>query len=335
MGPLPLALTLGEPAGIGPEVALQAWLKRGERKLPPFIVLGDADFLARLADDFGWPVAIVETAPERAAEVFDVALPVMPLDMAVVGEPGRPNASDAPAVIESIRRSVDLVMTERACAMVTSPLSKAPLIRAGFQHPGHTEYLGALAQEHTGAKHRPVMMLWSDELSVVPVTIHIPLSEVPRALTSDLIVETARIVAHDLRTRFLIREPRLAFCGLNPHAGEDGALGSEDADIVAPAVERLIAEGIQASGPYPADTMFHPAARQRYDVAIAMYHDQGLIPIKTLAFDKGVNVTLGLPFVRTSPDHGTAFDIAGQGVADPTSTIHALKLAARLAAVPR
>jgi 4-hydroxythreonine-4-phosphate dehydrogenase len=204
-------------------------------------------------------------------------------------------------------------------------------MRAGFQHPGHTEFLGALAEEFTGKPARPVMMLWTAGLAVVPVTVHIPLADVPKRLTRDLIVETARIAARDLAARFGIPHPRLALAGLNPHAGEDGELGGEDAAIVAPAVEQLRAEGIDASGPYPADTLFHEAARSRYDAVLAMYHDQALIPIKTLAFDKAVNVTLGLPFVRTSPDHGTAFDIAGKGKADPSSLIAALKLAARLA----
>ncbi|BCJ90853.1 4-hydroxythreonine-4-phosphate dehydrogenase 2 [Terrihabitans soli] len=328
----PLALTMGEPAGIGPELALLAWMRRTAFDLPPFFVLADPDHLAHLAKNLDYAVPIVVTEPERAAEMFPLALPVAPLDMAVVAEPGTPNAADAPAVIESIRRGVSLVQTGRASALVTNPISKAPLMRAGFPHPGHTEFLGALAQEHAGEKFRPVMMLWAPELAVVPVTVHIPLHEVPARLTRDLIVETARITAHDLKTRFGIPHPRLALAGLNPHAGEDGALGTEDAKIIAPAIADLRAEGIMASGPYPADTLFHPAARKTYDAALAMYHDQALIPIKTIAFDRAVNVTLGLPFVRTSPDHGTAFDIAGKGEADASSLIAAIKLAERLSA---
>jgi 4-hydroxythreonine-4-phosphate dehydrogenase len=214
--------------------------------------------------------------------------------------------------------------------VVTNPVAKAVLYRTGFAEPGHTEFLAKLAQEQTGRAWHPVMMLWSEELAVVPVTIHLPVRDVPGELTADLIVETGRIVARDLEQRFGIARPRLALAGLNPHAGEDGALGEEDGAIVAPAVERLRAEGIDARGPIPADTMFHAAARRGYDAALAMYHDQALIPIKTLAFDHAVNVTLGLPFVRTSPDHGTAFDIAGTGRANPTSLVAALRLAARL-----
>lgn len=330
----PLALTMGEPAGIGPELALLAWMRRTVHDVPAFIVLADPDHLAHLAKNLGYAVPVVVTEPERAAEMFSLALPVMPLDMAVVAEPGTPNAADAPAVIESIRRSVELVHTGRASALVTSPISKAPLTRAGFPHPGHTEFLGALAEQHAGRAFRPVMMLWAPELAVVPVTVHIPLNEVPARLTRALVVETARIVAQDLKARFGIPHPRLALCGLNPHAGEDGTLGTEDESVIATAIADLRAEGVDASGPYPADTLFHAAARENYDVALAMYHDQALIPIKTIAFDRAVNVTLGLPFVRTSPDHGTAFDIAGRGTADPSSLIAALKLAARLSGTP-
>ena len=215
---------------------------------------------------------------------------------------------------------------------MTNPVAKNVLYRSGFAEPGHTEFLAKLAQEATGKAMRPVMMLWSPELAVVPVTIHLPLRDVATQLTSELIVETGRIAARDLTRRFGISRPRLAIAGLNPHAGEEGALGAEDAAIVAPAVKRLQNEGVDAVGPVPADTMFHARARAAYDVALCMYHDQALIPIKTLAFDHAVNVTLGLPFVRTSPDHGTAFDIAGTGTADPSSLVAALTLAARLSA---
>jgi 4-hydroxythreonine-4-phosphate dehydrogenase len=247
-------------------------------------------------------------------------------------QPGRPDPASAPATIESIERAVALTRAGRAAAVVTNPIAKHVLHAAGFSHPGHTEFLAALARGEDGRAPRPVMMLWSEALAVVPVTIHMPLREVPSALTTDLIVQTGRIVARDLRERFGIAAPRLALAGLNPHAGESGSLGSEDRDVVEPAIARLRAEGIDASGPYPADTMFHDRARRGYDVALAMYHDQALIPIKTIAFDDGVNVTLGLPFVRTSPDHGTAFDIAGKGIARPDSLIAALRLASRLAA---
>jgi 4-hydroxythreonine-4-phosphate dehydrogenase len=270
-------------------------------------------------------------APQTAA-TFARALPVAPLDLKVSAQPGHPDDTSAPAAITSIRRAASDVLAGRASAVVTNPVAKNVLYRSGFAEPGHTEFLARLAEEATGRKLHPVMMLWSRELAVVPVTIHLPLKDVVARLTPELIVETGRIVARDLGERFGLTRPRIAGAGLNPHAGEDGALGGEDRDIVAPAVAQLRADGIDAIGPLPADTMFHAAARARYDAALCMYHDQALIPIKTLAFDHAVNVTLGLPFVRTSPDHGTAFDIAGTGKADPTSLIEALKLAARLAA---
>ena len=251
--------------------------------------------------------------------------------MTVTAEPGRPDQSSAPAAVASIRRAVADVLAGSAAAVVTNPVAKNVLYNWGFAEPGHTEFLATLVQEATGKSLRPVMMLWSPELAVVPVTIHLPLRDVFGALSTELVVETGRIVARDLKSRFGIARPRLAVAGLNPHAGEEGALGEEDGVIVAPAVARLVAEGIAAKGPLPADSLFHEAARKTYDAALCMYHDQALIPIKTLAFDHAVNVTLGLPLVRTSPDHGTAFDIAGTGRADPASLIAALQLAARLA----
>jgi 4-hydroxythreonine-4-phosphate dehydrogenase len=250
----------------------------------------------------------------------------------VSATPGRPDAAYASSVIESIETAVRLVRDGAASALVTNPIAKHVLYEAGFRHPGHTEFLAALAADAGGRTPHPVMMLWSEELAVVPVTVHIPLSAVPSSLTTDLIVLTGRIVARELRERFGLSRPRLALAGLNPHAGENGAMGSEDLGIVAPAVEILRQEGIAVSGPLPADTMFHAQARSRYDAALAMYHDQALIPIKTIAFDEAVNVTLGLPFVRTSPDHGTAFDIAGKGIALPSSLEAAIRLAARLGA---
>jgi len=333
---LPLALTLGEPAGIGPDLTLAIWRRRVELDLPAFYLIGDVDFLKRRADALGLDVPLSTVTPaDTGAEIcaaFERALPVVPLGLPVTAAPGTPDASSAPAAIASIRRAVADVLAGRAAAMVTNPIAKNVLYRSGFAEPGHTEFLARLATEATGKPLRPVMMLWSSELAVVPVTIHLPLKDVVAALTADLIVETGRIVAHDLRARFGVAHPRIAVAGLNPHAGEDGGLGGEDRDIVAPAVARLKAEGIDVLGPLPADTMFHERARATYDVAMCMYHDQALIPIKTLAFDNAVNVTLGLPFVRTSPDHGTAFDLAGTGRADPSSLVAALALAARLAA---
>ena len=328
---LPLALTLGEPAGIGPDISLFAWRRHAELKLPPFYLIGDSRHLARRAQSLGVEVSIVECTPAEAAATFAHALPVVPLEVPVSAAPGAPDATSAPAAIASIRRAVADVLAGRAAAVVTNPIAKNVLYGSGFAEPGHTEFLAKLAQQATGKTVRPVMMLWSPELAVVPVTIHLPLKDVPGRLTTDLIVETGRIVARDLAAKFGVERPRLAIAGLNPHAGEEGALGEEDRMVVAPAVARLAAEGIAVRGPVPADTLFNERARATYDVALCMYHDQALIPIKTLAFDHAVNVTLGLPFVRTSPDHGTAFDIAGSGRADPSSLIAALALAARLA----
>jgi len=328
--PSPLALTLGEPAGIGPDITFAAWRRRAEFGLAPFYLLADPGFVARRAERIAPDVTIAVVEPQAAGTAFETALPVVDIGVTVTAEPGRPDRSSAPAALTAIRRAVADVSTGVASAIVTNPIAKNVLYRSGFAEPGHTEYLGKLVEEATGVAVRPVMMLWSPELAVVPVTIHLALKDVVARLTTDLIVETGRIVARDLRDRFDIARPRLAIAGLNPHAGEDGALGDEDQSVVRPAVERLRSEGINARGPLPADSLFHEAARASYDVALAMYHDQALIPIKTLAFDHAVNVTLGLPFVRTSPDHGTAFDIAGTGRADPASLIAALQLAVRL-----
>jgi 4-hydroxythreonine-4-phosphate dehydrogenase len=323
----PLAMTMGDPAGIGPELALAAWRERTPNA--PFFVVAAPHVLAGAAKRVGFAVPIIETDPAGARAAFPNGLPVAPLKNAVEDAPGRPDPGNAAATIESIERAVEAVRQGEARAVVTNPIAKATLYQAGFKHPGHTEYLGELA-EAWGAPAFPVMMIWSKTLAVVPVTIHIPLADAPRALTAELIVRTARIVDRDLSSRFGVKRPRLVVAGLNPHAGEGGAMGQEEITIIRPAVETLKAEGIDVVGPLPADTMFHPKARARYDVALTMYHDQGLIPVKTLAFDEGVNVTLGLPFVRTSPDHGTAFDIAGKGLANPSSLIAALRLADRL-----
>ncbi len=328
----PLALTLGEPAGIGPDIAIMAWRRRAALDLPPFYLVGDVAFITQRAAALGVAISVERAAPHQAAAIFASALPVVELGTTVTAAPGHPDASSAPAAIAAIRLAVRHVLEGAAAAVVTNPVAKNVLYRSGFTEPGHTEFLARLAAEASGTAARPVMMLWSPELAVVPVTIHLPLVQVPSALDIGLIVETGRITAHDLAARFRIADPRLAIAGLNPHAGEDGAMGEEDRTIVQPAVERLKALGIAARGPLPADTMFHAAARATYDAALCMYHDQALIPIKTLAFDHAVNVTLGLPFVRTSPDHGTAFDIAGTGRADPSSLIAAIRLAARLAA---
>src|SRR6202041_2233900 len=328
--PKPLALTSGEPAGIGPDVTLKAWLRRDELKLPTFYWLGDAASLDRRSKALGLNVTLAEGGPEDANDAFARALPVVSTGHAATALPGRPDDSSAGAALASIRQAVKDVMDGRASAVVTNPIAKNVLYRAGFRHPGHTEYLAELAATNTSTP-QPVMMLWSPALAVVPTTIHVSLREAVAQLSTDLIVTTARIVVAGLKSHFGIARPRLAVSGLNPHAGEDGSLGTEDRTIVAPAVDLLRGEGLNIRGPLPADTMFHDAARQTYDCAICMYHDQALIPIKTLAFEDAVNVTLGLPFIRTSPDHGTAFDIAAPGKQTRASLIAALHRAARRA----
>ncbi|ARN83312.1 4-hydroxythreonine-4-phosphate dehydrogenase PdxA [Methylocystis bryophila] len=332
MIPLPLALTQGDPSGIGPEIALKSFAARKAQALPPFFALGDPELYRRVAQALALDVAVEETTPREANEAFESAFPVVPLGISVKGEPGESDAADAALTIRSIEAAVECVAKGEARGIVTAPIAKAALYAAGFAHPGHTEFLGALAKRFFDVEARPVMMLYAEELAVVPITIHVALREAPRLLTRELIVETGRIVAKDYARRFGIARPRLAFAGLNPHAGEGGAMGREEIDVLAPGIAELQAEGIDAQGPFPADTLFHARARERYDVALCPTHDQALIPIKTLAFDRGVNVTLGLPFIRTSPDHGTAFDIAGRGVADATSLIEAIRLAGRLQA---
>ena len=330
-GLAPLVLTQGDPSGIGPELVLQAWLQTHDTPdAPAFVVVADGAHLAAMAERLGHHVPIVRCAPDEAAGRFAQALPVVETSHAVRGRPGHPEVADAAGTIAAIDMAVRLVQGGAARAIVTNPIAKHVLHQAGFAHPGHTEYLAELARPPGGAAPRAVMMLWSPELAVVPATIHEPLARVPGLLNEALIIETARIVDHDLRARFGVARPRLAFSGLNPHAGEAGDLGREEIEIIGPALERLRGE-IDVVGPLPADTLFHAAARRSYDVCITMFHDQALIPIKTLAFESAVNVTLGLPFVRTSPDHGTAFDIAGRGLADPTSLLAAIQLADRLA----
>jgi 4-hydroxythreonine-4-phosphate dehydrogenase len=332
MARLPLALTLGDPAGIGPDITLLAWLARDAEAVPPFVLLGDAETLAARADRLKLEVPIKAVADtDQAAARFAAALPVLPVPLAQAVVPGRPDAANAGAVQRSIEQAVSLVQAGAARAVVTNPVSKSVLYRAGFGFPGHTEYLASLARA-SGPPPLPVMMLVADELKVVPVTIHIPLKEVAGTLSQDLIVATLLTTARDMRRYFGLAEPRLAVTGLNPHAGEDGTMGREEIEIIAPAIETARGHGLELTGPHPADTLFHAAARDRYDAVIAMYHDQALIPFKTLAFEHGVNVTLGLPSLRTSPDHGTAFALAGTGKANPRSLIAALRLAGVMAA---
>lgn len=325
-----LAVSMGDPAGIGLDLTLSVWRNREQLGLHPFFLVGDPDALEGRARMLGLRVPVAEVTAESAATEFRRALPVLPVRLPAQVKTGTPDPANAKAVIEAIRLSVELTMTGRACAVVTNPIAKSVLYSAGFEFPGHTEYLAHLASQALGRPVTPVMLLAGPELRVAPVTIHIPLSEVPGALTTEAIVETAEIMAGDLERRFGVSAPRIAVSGLNPHAGEDGALGAEDREIIVPAVARLCALGIDASGPLPADTMFHAEARATYDAALCMYHDQALIPAKTLGFHDSVNATLGLPFVRTSPDHGTAFSLAGSGSAQPDSLIAAIRLASAM-----
>jgi 4-hydroxythreonine-4-phosphate dehydrogenase len=318
---LPLAVTMGDPAGIGAEITLAAWASGNVGR--PFFLIGDPKQLAPLAARAGVPLAEITDSGDCEA-AFATALPVLSLTLPGAVTPGRPNPANAAAVVASIGRAVALVQAGSAAAVVTNPINKKALKDgADFGFPGHTEYLADLC-----GVTRPVMMLASPELRVVPVTTHIALAQVPGALTARLIEETARITVAALIRDFGISRPRLAVAGLNPHSGEQGAMGREEIEIIAPALDRLRGEGLEIAGPLPADTMFHAAARAGYDVALTMYHDQGLIPLKALDFARGVNVTLGLPIIRTSPDHGTAYNIAGTRTADPTSLIEALNLAA-------
>ena len=317
----PLALTMGDPAGIGPEITGSAW-RALQAEGPAFFLLADPALFAGGAV----PIRAI-AAPEEALSCFHDALPVLPVSLAAPVRPGHPDPRNAPAVIAAIERAVAFAQAGRAGAVVTNPISKAVLYAAGFPHPGHTEFLAAL----TGAA-TPVMMLASPRLRTVPVTVHLALRAALAALTTAAIVTAGRITAAALQRDFAIPRPRLAVAGLNPHAGEGGAMGDEEETLIAPAIAALSAAGIEAFGPLPPDTMFTARARAGYDAALCMYHDQALIPLKTLDVDGGVNVTLGLPLIRTSPDHGTAFDIAGKGRADPASLIAALRLAADLAA---
>lgn len=324
----PLALTMGDPAGIGGELTLRAWrLRRG--RMGCFVALDDPHRLRQLAADLRLDVGIIEVAsPAAAVAVFADGLPVLSVPLAVPPTPGQPNPANAPAVVASIEQATRLAMAGAVGAVVTNPINKAALYDAGFSYPGHTEFLAAL----TNAVGKQIMMLASPDLRVVPVTVHASLRKSIDMITADRIVAAARTTAAALQRDFGLETPRLAIAGLNPHAGEQGALGDEETTIIGPAIAQLRRDGLEISGPWPPDTMFTEAARARYDVAICMYHDQALIPLKTLDMTHGVNVTLGLPIVRTSPDHGTAYDIAGKGIADPSSLIAALELAAQITA---
>lgn len=323
-GTLPLAVTLGDPAGIGPDITLVSWHLRERNSLPPFAVLGQMQVLSDRAGALGLSVPIAPVASVREArDVFARALPVV--------EAPAPGNGDA-AIVAAIEGAAAAVVAGEALALVTNPIAKKSLRGVPLEYPGHTAFLGQLAARHFGGRRfHPIMMLVAEELKVVPTTVHIPVSAVSPSLSRALIAETIRITAAALGQDFGIRRPRVAVAGLNPHAGEGGLIGREEADIIAPAIAQVAGEGVAVTGPHSADTLFHAEARAGYDAAITMYHDQALIPLKTLAFDRGVNVTLGLPFVRTSPDHGTAFALAGTGKARPDSFMAALRLAAELA----
>jgi 4-hydroxythreonine-4-phosphate dehydrogenase len=325
----PLAVTMGEPAGIGPDIVLRLFAERARYDLPPFVVYGNLGFLAARARRLGLDIPFFATDPGTAAHQFASALPVVHIDGLVPDKPGDTSPLSAKVVIEAISRAVGDTLTGTCRGVVTGPIHKGALYGAGFRHPGHTEFLASLCA-NGGPPPIPVMMLAHNELRVAPLTIHVPLAEVPALITPDLLLKTGRIVAHSLRTRFEIETPRLAVAGLNPHAGEGGTIGMEELNIIGPAVAQLAHEGIDIIGPIPADTLFHLPHWKRYDAVIAMYHDQALIPIKAVAFDEAVNVTLGLPIVRTSPDHGTAFDLAGTGEGSVASFLAAIRLADRL-----
>jgi 4-hydroxythreonine-4-phosphate dehydrogenase len=328
--PLPLALTLGEPAGIGPDIALMAWQRRSPGG-DAFVVIGNAECLARRARLLGLavPLAII-AEPGEAAAVFGTALPVLDAPLQAQGLPGKLDPAAAPAVVGAIEAAAALALDGQVAGMVTNPIHKDALYRTGFAHQGHTDFLAHIARA-AGHAAEPVMMLSAGSFRTVPLTVHIPLKEVAGAISEDMILRQARVVARDL-SRLLGRAPRLAVAGLNPHAGENGAIGTEERDIIAPAIARLQAERLDVTGPLSADTLFHDEVRGRFDVFVCMYHDQALIPVKTVGFHEGVNTTLGLPFVRTSPDHGTALTLAGTGKANPSSLIAALELARRLTA---
>ncbi len=328
----PIALTMGDPAGIGPEIAAMAWLARHRANIEPFVLIADPDLIAARLSAAAIAAPVIRlTELEQATATFPTALPVLApgpqVQSYIYGKPAPENAASTIAAIEM---AVSLALSGAARAVVTNPIAKSVVNAAGFGFPGHTEYLGALAARE-GHAVSPVMMLCGGGLRAVPVTIHMALRDVPASLSPDTIVEVARVTHQALIQDFGVAAPQLAVTGLNPHAGEDGSMGTEERDIIIPAMAQLRAQGIDTIGPLPADTAFRPAARAQYDAVVAMYHDQALIPVKTLAFDEGVNVTLGLPFVRTSPDHGTAFDIAGTGAAAPDSLIAALRMAGEIA----
>jgi len=315
MSNTPLALTMGDPAGIGIEIAAKAWIARQDQNIPPFILIGDGTLVQQKLNSLFDNLSVqMITAVDQGLDIFDTHIPVL--------DPGI-GQSDAELTLAAIECAVSLCQQGTVAAMITNPIQKKRLYDAGFKHPGHTEFLAEL----TGAAGKSVMMLACSDLKVVPATIHIPINEISSHLTSVHLERVIRTTLSDLKQRFGKRNPHVVIAGLNPHAGEEGSIGREEVEIITPLVQKLTTEGHHVTGPYPADSLFHAAARQKYDAAICMYHDQALIPIKTIDFERGVNVTLGLPIIRTSPDHGTADNIAGKGIANPASLIAALQMA--------
>ena len=324
MPALPLIITPGEPAGIGTEISLKAW-QAGVKNI---CMIGNPEHITQTAQSLGIAANFYEISGPSFYEKDTSALAIIPISWHKMPIAGYPDTVNAPVIIDAIRKAVMWSQSGEAAGVVTNPIQKSCLNKAGFSFPGHTEYLSSLATTMPGG---PLMMLACDKLRVVPATVHIPLSKVPNSITTGLIIEKCTLMHYCLQANFGIHYPRIAICGLNPHAGEEGRMGEEDGKIIVPAIQQLISAGINATGPHPADTLFHAEARENYDAVLGMYHDQVLIPLKTLDFFGGVNITLGLDFVRTSPDHGTGLDIAGGGVARADSLIAAINMARRLA----
>ncbi len=330
-GSNPLAISMGEPAGIGPDLVLRLYHERQRKKLPPFIVYGNLKFLSKRAKRLGLDIKFTPASPGNAVSIFPAMLPVFDLGVDCADSPGTVVAQAGKIVIEAIAMAVGDCLTGACRALVTAPINKAALSNIGFAFPGHTEFLAHLCAGG-GEEPTPVMMLAHKDLRVIPLTIHVALAKVPELISTQMIVRKTRIVADDLARRFGIKNPKIAISGLNPHAGENGVMGDEEQNIIEPAIALLRREGINVTGPLPADTLFHEPNWRRYDVVLAMYHDQALIPIKTLAFESAVNITLGLPIVRTSPDHGTAFDLAGGTRASTKSMLAAIRMADKMTA---
>lgn len=327
----PTFISMGEPGGIGCEIVLASFLLRHQEKLSPFVLIACPEYISQLCKELKWDISFKIISPDTPSSeislIWQHHLPILPLSQPVTFSLGQADPENAAAVIEAIATGFTLVEQGIGSALVTAPIQKSSLQEAGFKYPGHTEYLEHLSIDAGYDEARSVMMLASKELKVVPLTIHIPLKDVPTAISSKLIITTTKMIVSELRHKFSIPNPRIAICGLNPHAGEAGKMGQEDITIIQPAIATLKSDGLSVTGPHPADSLFHKSARAHYDCVLAMYHDQALIPIKTIAFDQGVNVTLGLPIIRTSPDHGTALDIAGKRIARPHSMISAIQLA--------